>query len=221
MENIKIAFKNYVTEYRRNLPFIPRISYGAIHEANQTHFFCNELADTYSPKASLTFEAPIINEAGNKKFIDGLVISKESKKIFYIESKRLTNGSNIRRGYIYSDIEKILDALRADSFKELFDVDFSMVEEYIIVLADLWIDQKAQNRNEIPFWWCGKENQENVTELISGIDKFSNPDKYFSEGDITKKIGWSNNNQIIDRPLNEGSFIDYYLLLGFCKLPKA
>lgn len=220
MENIKIAFKNYVSESGKNLPFIPRISYGAIHEANQTHYFGEELAKTF-PSASLSFEIPIKNENGNKKFIDGLVISKESKKIYYIESKRLTNGNDIRRGYIYSDIKKIVDAKRPSLLKEIFKDDFNEVEEYIIVLADLWVDQKAKNRNEIPFWWCGKENQGNIIEFVKSVDKFNSPDRYFVDNEITRKIGWSNKNQFIDRPLNNKDFKDYYLLLGFCKLPKA
>ncbi len=219
MKNIKIAFKNYVSEYGKNLPFIPRISYGAIHEVNQTHCFCVELAKTFT-NAFLSFEIPIENKDGNKKFIDGLVISKDLKKIFYIESKRLTNGSSIRRGYIYADIQKVLDADRQMLLEEVFKKNANEVEEYIVVLADLWIDQKAQNRNEIPYWWCGEKNQEKVTKSIKGIDKFATPGRYFIDDNITKEIGWSSDNQFIDKPLNNGNFKDYYLLLGFCKLTK-
>jgi len=239
MEIIEKAFNSMFKSYKKMFEtHIPRINDGALPEANQTYYFCQNLVKELNNGAEASLEVPIILK-GRKKRVDGIVVSPSTNQIFYIEAKRLKAGNEATRQLIYKDIYKVLDANRKEFVKEYinFNCEYEEVKEYIVILADLWIEGNYKNRNEIPFWWCGNDNSK-LSDF--NIEKFGNPKSTFIKGilqddskgtplrkSISSKdeLGWINKNQYIKRFTNYKSHKEkkylqnYCLLVGSAKLP--
>ncbi len=232
MKIIENALDRTAESYKKMFEiFIPKMNHGAFHEANQTYYFCGNLVDELNStiennKAVASLEVAI-KENGKSKRIDGVVVSPATKEIFYIESKRLENGNTGTKGKrqaVFDDIKKIINAERENLIKDMlptFYSDFSQVKQYIVILADLWIEGNRKNRNEIPFWWCGEDKTKQLGYFKDITEKFGKPSKYFIEEEQAKKLNWSFDNQYIKRfseyeMLPKKSALPNYCLLAGC-----
>lgn len=233
MEIIKQAFKRTFKDYNDMFKtHYPRASGGGLNEATQTYYFCKNLANIINEnlcenkiKAGVSLELPV----KNRKRIDGIVVSPESNEIFYIETKRLKGASKNNKKGILNDVNKIWE--NRDYIWEngiVINCEKVKTVEYIVILADMWIENRKQRR-EIPYWWAGTENKM-IEEYflkkhpfrIAIVDSVNK--ERFYEQEYTKKFDWDKNNQLIYRfyyyDKTKNSLQDYCLLCGYSKIPQ-
>lgn len=197
----------------------PKASGGGINEANQTYYFCKSLSQVINDdlaldeiKSAVSLETPY----GDKKRMDGIVISPSTKEVFLIQAKRLKNS---QMHSVVNDVIKVYD--ERDNILNKIELTDSSIsyKVYLIILADMWVHNSKKvnsaNRLSIPKWWAGNDSEEVERNFKEFRYPLVTPQSFFVE-DLPKEIVWDNKNQLIHRfdSVPSKKILDEYCL--FC-----
>lgn len=205
----------------------PQAAGGGLNEANQTFYFCKNLSvvinDSLSEsdiKSAVSLETPY----GDKKRMDGLIVSPSTQEIYLVQAKRLKNSQTKS---IISDIKKAYE-VRNDILKKIDITDKSInYKVYLVILADMWLHKSkrkcAIDRLSIPKWWLGENSP--VLDFNFNYHEFNDllsPNSYFID-EVPKELNW--NHQLMHRfydyknGLPEKDVLsEYCLLCGHCEM---
>lgn len=184
----------------------PRAAGGGLNEANQTYYFCKNLSYVLDEnlsdndiKSSVSLETPY----GDKRRMDGVIVSPSTSEIYLIQAKRLKNSQT---QHIISDVKKAYD-VKGDILKKVQLTDKSInYKVYLVILADIWLHKAtsrgSMNRLSIPTWWLGENSMELKRNFADNKFHYDLviPESYFTD-EVPNELTW--NNQLLHR------FYDY------------
>ncbi|HCM0713038.1 hypothetical protein NB591_07065 [Vibrio parahaemolyticus] len=187
---ISTAFVDMCGTYERMLcSFYPARDSTGFTEQNQVHNFVNALKTALDDENSVHWlEFPWVKK---NEHIDGMVFSPKYKSIFYIEAKRLSK--SIQKSLVVKDIERVVSSDR--SFINCNDLYAD--HEYIIVLSDVWLEDKW--KTAIPHWWLGCEELPVQFQSweFKHKRKLARPKSTLQKELQTRNIDWVNSNSLV------------------------
>jgi len=163
IKHVSDAFKAMHKDYDNVFKiFYPASGSNGFTERNQTFFFTKNFLSIEHPlsienSAICWHEVPFGKEG---EHIDTLIYLPESQSVIYIEAKRLKNGkSGLNKSMlaIKDDVKRLIDELnitRGPILKRFKDE--KPINEYILILADIWEKDGKVTFEFSEDKWCKK-----------------------------------------------------------------
>ena len=203
---LNASFEKMYKRYTNILSdFYPAKGSTGFTESNLVHLYINSLTQTLKDEQVIEWmEFPWIDK---KQHIDGMIYSPKYEAIFYIEAKRFSHKSKVTS--ISNDIKRIIEP--RDSSGKIIDrafvqkhfTKYKIKYEYIIILADLWVETTW--KKSIPQLWTANTKENNIyNEMIDEVDNI-----------FTQPIfDWDNAEQLIKRIDINNKESNYFLLMS-------
>jgi len=151
-EAFQAMHKDYDSVFKM---FYPSQNSNGFTERNQTFFFTKNFL-SINKTAICWQEVPF---GKNGEHIDTVIYLPESKSIIYVEAKRLKNGENgleSTKLFLENDVKRLKDELGVtrNPIIERFIKDEKPLNEYILVLADIWEKEGKVTAKFSEEKWC-------------------------------------------------------------------
>ncbi len=162
-----------------------------INEVNLTCNFTESLKVSLNDNEVIScFETTLSDD---KSRIDGLVYSKKSNSIFFIESKKFKRDQPVYRKRLSQDIDRLLDVVTRTHIIEKMIPKTNDLNQYFVFVADHW--KKNNSDKEVDEWF----------------EHYTKDEIYKNNNEEFRNIYF--NNFSITTPLSDETYMIFIMLL--------